>query len=221
VLVVVEYLVLDEVRRLTCWTRVSKIISVIIGHMKQGAVRSAPDVNVCVVVLLWCLLTDVSRTISATWPGAVHRLANFFLCDLVRVTVGSEDLSASTGLCPTRSLVAKAAKPGHTRAQRVNATFEVLTNLPELLTFASISLSSRFDYLVPSSCRPHRRHLPFPTNYLPLHWPKLQNEPLLAPRFPTQLNAHVLHAAFAGRNVIEPNFNSMTGALLLAWPPCN
>ena len=40
--------------------------------------------------------TDVLRTVSATWPEAVRRLANSFLRDPVRVTVGSEDLSANS-----------------------------------------------------------------------------------------------------------------------------
>jgi len=35
-------------------------------------------------------------TVSATWPEAVRRLASSFLRDPVRVTVGSEDLTANS-----------------------------------------------------------------------------------------------------------------------------
>ena len=33
--------------------------------------------------------------VSATWPESVRRLASTFLCDPVRITVGSDELSAN------------------------------------------------------------------------------------------------------------------------------
>lgn len=41
-----------------------------------------------------CMLT--SLTVSATWPDAVRKLASTFLNDPVRVTVGSDDLTANS-----------------------------------------------------------------------------------------------------------------------------
>jgi hypothetical protein len=47
---------------------------------------------------LACSGTDVEawRTVSATWPEAVRRLASSFLRDPVRITVGSDDLTANS-----------------------------------------------------------------------------------------------------------------------------
>lgn len=38
----------------------------------------------------------MTLTVSATWPEAVRRLASTFLRDPVRVTVGSDDLTANS-----------------------------------------------------------------------------------------------------------------------------
>jgi superfamily II DNA/RNA helicase len=56
---------------------------------------------------LACSGTDVEvwGTVSATWPEAVRRLANSYLRDPVRITVGSDDLTANSrvaqGALPT------------------------------------------------------------------------------------------------------------------------
>ncbi|KAH9963563.1 DEAD-domain-containing protein, partial [Russula dissimulans] len=72
----VEYLVLDEADRMLD-KGFENDIRRIIGHAKQGAARQ-------------------TLMFSATWPEAVRRLASSFLRDPVRITVGSDDLTANS-----------------------------------------------------------------------------------------------------------------------------
>ena len=41
-------------------------------------------------------MLNVRTVVSATWPEAVRQLADSFLRDPVRITVGSEDLTANS-----------------------------------------------------------------------------------------------------------------------------
>ncbi|KAI0297542.1 P-loop containing nucleoside triphosphate hydrolase protein [Multifurca ochricompacta] len=76
VLAGVEYLVLDEADRMLD-KGFENDIRTIIGYTKQGVGRQ-------------------TLMFSATWPEAVRRLANSFLHDPVRITVGSDDLTANS-----------------------------------------------------------------------------------------------------------------------------
>ena len=45
---------------------------------------------------------------SATWPSAIQRLASEFLCNPVRLTIGSEELSAAHSVHQVRGMVPRA-----------------------------------------------------------------------------------------------------------------
>ena len=93
VLGAVEYLVLDEADRMLD-KGFENDIRAIIGHTKQGAARQTLMCACGLIISL--VLALMLRSVSATWPEAVRRLASSFLRDPVRVTVGSEDLTANS-----------------------------------------------------------------------------------------------------------------------------
>ena len=110
----VEYLVLDEADRMLD-KGFENDIRRIIGYAKQGAARQTLMCTSINGPLFLCLaLTlNVRVVVSATWPEAVRRLADSFLRDPVRITVGSDDLTANSriaqGLFSVRSACLKAA----------------------------------------------------------------------------------------------------------------
>jgi ATP-dependent RNA helicase DBP3 len=68
-------------------------ITKIISYTIQGEGRQT---MMCERFLLSCVLHLIFISVSATWPEAVRRLASSFQHHPVRVTVGSEDLTANS-----------------------------------------------------------------------------------------------------------------------------
>lgn len=122
------------------------------------------------------------------------------------------------------SLPSFPAKPGPNdlcdsvleRAQSVNATFEVLADVSELLTSASVPLSS-IDSIIWS--HHHMNHIGdaslFPPTTSLVVGPGFKTNPSTYPGYPLNPDAHVPHAAFEGRDIIELDFNRSTGVLKL------
>lgn len=88
----VEYLVLDEADRMLD-KGFENDIRRIIGYAKQGAARQT---LMCTSVSCVPALSLTLFIVSATWPEAVRRLATSFLRDPVRITVGSDELTANS-----------------------------------------------------------------------------------------------------------------------------
>jgi ATP-dependent RNA helicase DBP3 len=69
-------------------------IRTIIGYAKQGEERQT---LMCKFYIhLSTVLLPIAVLVSATWPEAVRKLASSFQRDPVRVTVGSDDLTANS-----------------------------------------------------------------------------------------------------------------------------
>jgi len=100
------------------------------------------------------------------------------------------------------------------RAQSINATFEVLADVSELLTNASIPLSS-IDSIIWSNH--HVDHTGdaslFPSTTSLIVGPGFKTNPSTYPGFPHNPDGHVFHTAFEGRDLIELDFNRTTGVL--------
>ena len=100
------------------------------------------------------------------------------------------------------------------KAQSANATLEAHSDVSELLTSASVPLSS-IDAIIWSN-----HHIPqigdaslFPPTTPLIVGPGFKTNPSTYPGFPLNPDGHVAHAAFEGRDVIELDFNRPTGVL--------
>lgn len=65
----------------------------IIGQTADGANRQTLMCKRCDLIIM--PYPDLPLTVSATWPESVRRLASTFLRTPVRITVGSDDLTAN------------------------------------------------------------------------------------------------------------------------------
>ena len=88
----VSYLVLDEADRMLDKGFENDIRN-IIGRTVQGSERQT---LMCECPRLCLRAASSFSSVSATWPDAVRRLAATFQRDPVRVTVGSDDLTANS-----------------------------------------------------------------------------------------------------------------------------
>ena len=103
------------------------------------------------------------------------------------------------------------------RAQKVNATFEVLADVPELLSSTSIPLSSIGSIIWSHHHVDHTGDVSlFPPSTSLVVGPGFKTNPSTYSGFPLNPNSHVSHSNFAGRDVIELDFNSTTGVLKFA-----
>lgn len=95
-----------EVCRILCWTKptgclmlVSRMIFAGLSHTPLGT-RKVDKLS-CVSPPVPCpqsefyILTIRDNQVSATWPESVRRLASTFLNAPLRITVGSDELSAN------------------------------------------------------------------------------------------------------------------------------
>ncbi|KAH9032902.1 beta-lactamase-like protein [Lactarius pseudohatsudake] len=94
-------------------------------------------------------------------------------------------------------------------AQKVNATFEVLADVSELLTSASVPLAS-IDSIIWS--HHHVEHIGDPSLFPPttslIVGPGFKTNPTTYPGFPTNPDAHVSETAFQGRDLLELDFTT-------------
>ncbi|KAI9436214.1 beta-lactamase-like protein [Lactarius indigo] len=102
-----------------------------------------------------------------------------------------------------------------TRAQKVNATFEVLADVSEILTSASVPLAS-IDSIIWS--HHHAEHTGDPSLFPPttslIVGPGFKSNPSTYPGFPTNPDAHVPQSAFQDRDLIELDFNNNNSSTL-------
>jgi glyoxylase-like metal-dependent hydrolase (beta-lactamase superfamily II) len=100
------------------------------------------------------------------------------------------------------------------RAQRVNATFDVLADVSEILTSASIPLAS-INSIIWS--HHHFEHAGDPSLFPPttslVVGPGFKSNPSTYPGFPINPDGYLPHSAFEGRDLIELDFSSSSSAL--------
>jgi len=106
----------------------------IISSTKPSAERQTMMCRLPPKISFYFVGANIRSTVSATWPEAVRRLASTFQRSPVRVTVGSDDLTANSRVEQSVEVF------DDERSKEWVAIRSNVNQLPNILTIANVSL---------------------------------------------------------------------------------